>query len=85
MLICGLFTILQQQVRYDWSERYNGYQLSVPAGPRFGFVRFNIAGADAGRFAVYVYAPFEDPPGLFSIASEGNPTTDGTRLLILRT
>ena len=64
---------IQRQVRYVWSEKDRGYMLWTPAGPRFGFVRFNIARANAGRFAVYVYAPFEDPRGLFLNCQRGQP------------
>ena len=64
---------VQRQVDYEWSEKHRGYMLRKTAGTRFGFVRLNIAGANKGRFAVYVYAPFEDHRGLFLNCQRGQP------------
>ena len=54
-------------------RRQNGYSLFV-GDRRIGFVRYNIRGDDAGRFAVYATEPFDDPYELFE-----NRHTDGSR------
>lgn len=76
---------VQRKVRlmgHKWDERnQRGYYLLTPARERFGFVRFNIAGDNKGRFVVYAYPPYEDPRGLFFNPRRGQPN-DGWRTFI---
>ncbi len=52
-----------RQVKFK--DRHNGYQLSVPGGKAFGFIRYNVKGAESGKFVVYVYRRDADPRGIF--------------------
>lgn len=47
------------------TERDNGYDLGRPARTRFGFVRYNVKGGNAGSYTVYAYPQFDDPEGRF--------------------
>lgn len=54
--------------RVVWVEEtpgQHGYHLRKPGGSRVGFVRYNVAGSNAGCFTVYAYYPFHDPKHLF--------------------
>lgn len=56
--------------QYEKKERHNGYQLYVPTSSkrpsRFGYVRLNVSGLDAGKMTVYAIGDFSDPQGKFT-------------------
>ena len=58
-------------VEQEWDNRDRGYCLRKPGAARFGFVRFNIGGKNARKYAIYAYKPFPDPRELFV-----DPSTD---------
>ena len=61
--------------RYEKKERHDGYQLYVASSskrpPRFGYVRLNVGGQDAGKMIVYAIGDFLDPGERFT-AQSGN-------------
>ena len=77
----------QQVQREVWLEEdvchQRGYFLRPPSKSkrRVGFVRYNVAGPNAGRFAVYAYCPFDDPRGKFQNLHKGQDDT-GWRIFI---
>ncbi len=56
--------------QYEKKDRQNGYQLyartSSKRPPRFGYVRLNVSGLDAGKMIVYAIGDFSDPQGKFT-------------------
>ena len=66
--------------------RQRGWDLEAPGGERFGFVRFNVRGEDAGSYRVYVYHPDPagsglDPRGVFYNESPSNPSRGWTAVV----
>jgi hypothetical protein len=53
-------------------RRHSGFDLFVPQGKRFGYVRLNIAGGHPNHFVVYAGDRRADPRGIF-IPQNGNP------------
>ena len=54
-------------------ERHNGYNIRKPGSTCIGYVRFNIARKNAGRYVVYAYPPYVDPEGRFQEAGHSRP------------
>ena len=55
--------------QFERKERHNGYQLDVATSSharRFGYVRLNISGQDAGKLIVYAVGNFSDPEKRFT-------------------
>ena len=55
-------------------ERDNGYNVKKPGAQLVGFVRFNMARSNAGKYMVYAYQPFCDPRGMFENCTNGKPS-----------
>ena len=72
---------IQREVRLTESD--NGYSLLAPSEPErlVGFVRYNVAGCNARRFAVYAYYPFVDDKVKFQNCQEGQ-RNDGWHIFI---
>ena len=69
----GFAQQVQREVLLVASVNQRGYYLRTPSGRRVGFVRYNVARSNAGRFAVYAYCPFDDPQGQFQNLQWGQP------------
>ena len=54
---------IERHVKFK--DRHNGYQLTVPGGKVFGFIRYNVKGAMNGKFVVYTFWPEADPRRIF--------------------
>ena len=58
----------REPIERRWWPKHRGYILYSYGSQRFGFVRFNVGGRNAGMFAVYAlrYRHSDDPDGRFS-------------------
>ncbi len=52
--------------------RQGGYDLRKPGSARIGHIRYNIGGANRGRYRVYAYKPFSDPQERFKNDSKSD-------------
>lgn len=71
LLVCKRF-IEKMDRPVQFKDRHSGYQLTVPGGRNFGFVRFNIKGRNPNQFVVYVQGKEADIKDRFD-AQLGNP------------
>ena len=58
----------REPVERRWWPNHRGYRLYSHGSQRFGFVRFNVEGRNAGMFAVYAlrYRSYDDPDSRFN-------------------
>ena len=54
---------LEREVRLK--ERHNGYEVKKPGSTFIGYVRYNTAQRNAGKYVIYAYYPFDDSEGRF--------------------
>lgn len=61
--------------QYHKKEKDNGYELYIatyPKPPRFGHVRLNVAGRNAGKMTVYATGNVVDPNNRFTAQPSSN-------------